>query len=1313
MIPYMTNMKRLLTLFVFSTMVVLAFGQSFMGTIMNDEAWREGKPERGFYSFNSSKPDLHCTYQDQLGIMYSEFGGCVIGDYYYNVITYTNNVGKTFRCMYVFNMSTMEWDVDKSYTDYDTTVDYTQLSWTNTPYDKSTGLAYGYFFGEDEGSLVFGSIDYTKVKTNDKGLHPNRIAQADQTLMVLAIDDRDGQLYGIDSQGSLFNIDKTNGNLSFIGATGVMPSFLHQAADIDTETGKIYWMFVDKDMKCGLATVDINDASTTICYYFDRMVQFGDFFIVDTDVLADAPAQVSELSWYIHANDPQKVDLSFVMPLQTNKGDDIQQQIQYVIMLDDNVLAKGDAQPGQLVEVTLGNLPQGQMSHMAVAAENNVGKGEAAYIDVWAGNDYFASPENVRLDVAGNRATLSWDAVSSSAHGGFVDMSDIEYHVWLVQVDGKKEVVVTPQLGCFIEVDKDKFDVLMMGVSASGAGGAWQSDVVLANSVQVGEHAVPPLAFTFKDKDFVGGWWQEVDANEDGRTWCFDEDNSRMAIPNPIDVTYQEQNDDWLVTVPIYLEEGLQYSLTLTGCFDNVEVRAKMEGGNDWTMLMEAHGTDEALFDGSVAGKFTPSASGVYRLAICETGSRNNVYVNAFSISEGVKMAAPKEVEDFVVTPAPLGEKKAVISFTAPTTSISGYPLDAISYVELACNGQSIASLRNITPGQEVTFVDEVTVSGMYVYSARVISADRVGGWSETSAWVGVDEPLEPQDVCIEDLHDGSYSIQWRTSEVGVHGGYVNVDSVRHFIYDVVDGKPSALVDVVKKGDRYVGHHDFNGEPGWFHMAVSAACPKEKEQQPEVPEGAISLFDGSNAGTVPENVINDGSEVLANGANLWDDEDYVESEAVVVSLIEGTPMALPYAESFAGKSVGASLFWWSKMLSGTSDWQLSDLSSDDDGGSMAFSPQQQGDKAVSGTSKVSIQWSSHPTLLFWYFANEGAGGKLSVEVDRGQQKNTVSRVEEIPLDEQNADGGWHLAVVDLSPFMDSDYVIISFVAEDVKPGAEVAFDNVSVVDNRPGDLSVDIMAPIQVFTGQEADISVLVTNNDYNASNTPSGPFSVELLASYVENGMIVDTVLVETEDVELMPNGAKKQFVAHFTSTPFTSDIINLKAEVHYGADPALGNNVAEAAIEAIQNDVPAIEDLTALVDKDMVTLNWTTPDYDSDSDEIAYNVYVDGACHSVLEGKRKSAVIGPLADGSHDIYVTVLYGEGRVESPLSNLATITTKIGRLTTTIDINDLDVTVYGVDGSVVADGVGAAARLPRGMYVVREKSSGTVMSIAVK
>ena len=260
---------------------------------------------------------------------------------------------------------------------------------------------------------------------------------------------------------------------------------------------------------------------------------------------------------------------------------------------------------------------------------------------------------------------------------------------------------------------------------------------------------------------------------------------------------------------------------------------------------------------------------------------------------------------------------------------------------------------------------------------------------------------------------------------------------------------------------------------------------------------------------------------------------------------------------------------------------------------------------------------------------------------------------------------------------------------------------------------MDIMAPIQVFTGQEADISVLVTNNDYNASNTPSGPFTVELRASYVENGVIVDTVLVETEDVELMPNGAKKQFVAHFTSTPFTSDIINLKAEVHYGADPALGNNVAEAAIEAIQNDVPAIEDLTALVDKDMVTLNWTTPDYDSGSDEIAYNVYVDGACHSVLEGRMKSAVIGPLADGSHDIYVTVLYGEGRVESPLSNLATITTKIGRLTTAMDINDLDVTVYGVDGSVVADGVGAAARLPRGMYVVRVKSSGTVMSIAVK
>ncbi|MBR6262222.1 MAG: hypothetical protein IKR05_03300, partial [Prevotella sp.] len=161
--------------------------------------------------------------------------------------------------------------------------------------------------------------------------------------------------------------------------------------------------------------------------------------------------------------------------------------------------------------------------------------------------------------------------------------------------------------------------------------------------------------------------------------------------------------------------------------------------------------------------------------------------------------------------------------------------------------------------------------------------------------------------------------------------------------------------------------------------------------------------------------------------------------------------------------------------------------------------------------------------------------------------------------------------------------------------------------------------------------------------------------------------------------------------------------------------NNIMEAAMAARQNDVPAIEDLTALVDKDMVTLNWTTPDYDSDSysEEIAYRVYVDGTCLSTLEGRMESAVIGPLADGAHDIYVTVLYGERRVESPLSNLATITTKIGRLAMDGDISDLDVIVYGIDGSVIADGVGAASRLPRGIYVIREKSSGTVKSIAVK
>ena len=1282
---------------------------AFRGNIVDDEAWQDTR-KYGIYDFSSTSPQLDCIYEDQEGILHSEYGGCVIGDTFHYILAWTNSYSTTIYCKYAFNLESMTWDVDHSYVVPDQR-DLSILAWSNTPYDKSTGRAYGCFFDNRGVNLFLGSIKY------DEELKMDPIIYAPHTFIVMAINDADGQLYGISSGGGLYHIDKQRGGVTFIGATGINPSVMHQAADIDSSTGHLYWTFIDNKLRCGLACVNLEDGSTTICYEFDRFVQFGDIFITNQGVRDDAPAKVADLEWKPNPDDCDRVDVSFTMPTLSNNGaKQLSGSLTYVITLGENDLLEGVAAPGEHVNVTLAALPVGQESHIGVKAVNDVGEGSATYIDVWAGLDIFSDPKNVSLSVDGTKATLAWDAVTSGVHGGYADISDMMYHVYLIQAGGAQEVAVTRQLTHVIDIDPEQFGFLMMGVRAARQDDSCSSALVSSNRVQLGEYMVPPKTFLFNDSCNIGGWWQSIDRNGDGRTWTYDEQNACMFIRDALPGEFEVgANNDWLRSVPIFLEANLQYTIRLSGCFDKGEVRLSQEGdSNLGEVVLTASGTDEAVFEGTKEGKFIAANTGVYRLAIGETGVKLGIRITGFSISEGVQQAAPQDVEDLVVTPAPRGEKKAAISFKAPAYNVINQPINSISYVEIARDGKNIATLYDVTPGQAVTFTDNgVKKSDLYTYAVRAVTSGGTGGWKEAVVYVGLDVPGKPGNVTMADMGDGSYLIRWQTSEVGQHGGFVNVDSVQHFVYEVADGQVTTQLAVVEQGDSFVGTADLNGEPGWFHRAVTAVCPKEKEQPEEVPDGALSFFDGDNAGTVPEDVISNGSEVLANGFHAWEDE-YVETEASVVGLIKGTPVGLPFDESFAGKAVGQTVFWWSKALQGEAQWQLSDISMDEDDGSMAFCARQQGDKAVVGTRKLTLQDAMHPTLLFWYRADAQAGGSLSVEVDGGQRENSVAHVADIILDEANADGGWHLATVDLTPYQQEAYVIISFVAEGLKPGATVALDKVSIEESRHCDLSVEVMAPEEIFTSKVVDINVVVTNHD---NSMVAESYTVMLSAAYQDHDVQCDTILLEQVGGDLQPNGSRATYTAHFSTTPFIKGIITLKAVVVCETDEITDNNEVETTMLVRDNEVPNIVDLTATVENgNWVTLSWSNPPdndvvpADSPGPISGYRVYVDGVLYSEIENWTESALVGPFADGAHEFHVTVLYGPQKVESPLSNMATIVTAIRQLMSDgPSLNTQDVTVFAPNGTVVADGIGVTARLPKGFYVVRVKATGSVIS----
>ena len=94
-------------------------------------------------------------------------------------------------------------------------------------------------------------------------------------------------------------------------------------------------------------------------------------------------------------------------------------------------------------------------------------------------------------------------------------------------------------------------------------------------------------------------------------------------------------------------------------------------------------------------------------------------------------------------------------------------------------------------------------------------------------------------------------------------------------------------------------------------------------------------------------------------------------------------------------------------------------------------------------------------------------------------------------------------------------------------------------------------------------------------------------------------------------------------------------------------------------------------------------------------YNVYVDGELKTTGGAEATTCSLA-FTDDERACQVTAVYTAG--ESALSQLVTL--GIDHVMTTVDLATADLTVYTVDGKLLAQGRGVWQQLQRGVYVVR-------------
>ena len=1009
-------------------------GAVFRGTIISNLAWPPGKPQYGIYEVSSVSPDLNAIYLDQEGIMYAEYGSAIIGTNYWMVIGYDFGGYGTIYVKYKFDLAKMEWDANAS--QIIPNQDYKYLAWTNTPYDKETKRAYGYFYTSDGQSLEFCKMDYAT-------LNRVKIADPSHLFIVMAIDENSGQLYAIDSEGDLYKIDKTNGNETLVGSTGFIPSSYHQAAAIDGGQGKLYWAFLEEDLTSGIAEVDLRSADAFKCYEFDNTVQFGDLYLTSSGIDDGAPSMVEDLSWQNNAANPNLIDLSFTMPVLTNNASDfLGEDLRYIVKLGDSEVASGPATPGEHKTLTIEGLPVSQALQLGVCAANNVGEGGVSVVDVWAGFDTPAAPTEVRLAIDGGNINLTWTPSTTGMHGGYVIPGNVRYHVY-TEPDG--ELAATTEATSYTSYrTPEDLRYLSFSVDAFSTDFPTPSEKSYSNKEALGEHITPAYEVRFDDINKIESYWTILDNNHDGETWYLEDTYDVMRIRMG-----SRGNNDWMLSPPLYLEKGKHYSVEFDastaygGKMRMAYGKASLSSPAKYTELMA--GTNIAAdVPTTYRAMLTVEETGDYRIGLQEMAS-GGIYTELyrFSIGDGVSDDAPAAPTDLKVTPAPEGALGATISFTAPSLTFNGSPLTHIDNIQLFREGTLIHTIdQDVAPGKSFSFTDNtVTAMGITTYSVRAVNENGVGEMASSSAYIGFDVPSSPSVVNIIDNGNGTVTINWENSVVGRNGGFVDVSKVENTLYNVENNQLTKAIVTLTGKNAYTCSATLSGDPAWYYIGVTAKYA-----------------------------------------------DTAESDATLGRLIKGTPAGIPIEDSFASQQIHDSRFWWGTPLVGATNWGLSATSADNDGGSMMFVSKAESDKAVVGTRKITLQGSSSPKLFFKYYSQPSSTGSLTLQIDRGQ-RGIIDDVAVFDLAADNPDGGWKQATVDLEEYTTDKYVILRFLAAADAPGTQIGFDDFRLGEYLAHDLCIEVDAPATILAGQTADIKMVVTN----VGSIATGDFSVDL----------------------------------------------------------------------------------------------------------------------------------------------------------------------------------------------------------------------------
>lgn len=939
----------------------------------------------GLYTFNTVPPVNFTKLADGPdGPVGADGGGCYYDGKYY-AVTYAGFMGLVLAEFCVYD--TVTWQMEKYLPVAGGTVS------SDMDFDPTTGYIYGAFYNDNFDGFVFGYV-------NPENGERTAICDLNRIFFGVSVNSK-GEVYGLDEQGMLSKFDKKTGERTVIGSTGLTPVYL-SSATFDQKTDKLYWNVFNDEGSC-LYNINTETAEATLLCQFPHDEEVQGMFIPVPAAEKGAPAKAEALSAkFVGAALTGKI--AFTMPTKKYGGDALTGNVDYELYVNDVYYASGVAAAGASVEAEI-TVPTYGRYKLSVRPKNEEGLAPVASVSLWIGKDVPAAVTDITVadGAAEGDVVLTWSAPTQPMHGGYLALDELEYMVQRFKAPGDSVTVATTKELTINDhiVEEGTIRPYYYKITPI-VDGDREGEAAYSRKIGMGKPLSTPYVQNFNDGNSFD-LFTIVDRHNDAKTWEYDP--TFQAARAQYDWT--NPKNDWLITPPIHLTADRVYKISFdVWCRgENMErFEVKYGKGKTHTAMKETLVPRTEIRNDEPENYFR-------LLQIAEDGDYNFgfhavsdvdmwwLYLDNISITNGPKLGTPNEVTDLSVKAAEKGELKATLSFTLPTTTVDGLELTSIKNIAIYRNSAMVENITSVTPGQQMTYEDVKAKQGMNTYRIRIFGDKGEGLEATASTYVGVDVPTAPTNVVLKKV-DGNAVLTWDAPTTGVNNGYVDPEAVAYY--------------VIRSDNAEIAERIYD-------ETVTDESVKEIEGQAFL---SYAVFAQNAAGVNPDL--------------------YALSNEVCF----GTPYELPFHESFAG--VDMQMGPWTFDIDEGDAWIKIDeagvypqtTAQDNDGGLVAFQPENKGEVATLYSSNISLVDAKKPKFRFWYYNEPGSFNKISARVRLDDDPNMVDEVFYVNMGATSGVAGWTEAVCDLAKYVGHNIqLVFNFIS-----GSDtyIYIDNISV-----------------------------------------------------------------------------------------------------------------------------------------------------------------------------------------------------------------------------------------------------------------------------